>query len=290
MALKQLANETLQLIQLGSYVAEGIEVRFKGEQEFAENNTRLYTPDELTLLRSQPSEGHAPTVQVLDSTTQFAADAMFREPDSVEFPLALLNFASARNPGGGFLNGAKAQEEDLCRCSGLYPCLLTCMPYYEANRQYKSVLYTDHAIYSPRVPFFKVRGTDDLLANPYLPSVITAPAPNTGPFLRDHPNQLVVLADTFLLRWENVICIAREQGVKRLLLGAWGCGAFGGDPLMASRTAKFAIERYGSAFERIVFAIPGSGRQSKANLDAFRDTLTINAFNSAPTQGQLFER
>ena len=59
--------------------------------------------------------------------------------------LVLLNFASARNPGGGFLKGARAQEEDLCRCSGLYPALLTQPNYYQINREQSSMIYTDHA-------------------------------------------------------------------------------------------------------------------------------------------------
>lgn len=167
----------------------------------------------------------------------------------------------------------KAQEEDLCRCSGLYHCLVQCMDYYEANRKQLSLLYTDHAIFSPSVPFFKTRGTGDLLAIPFFVSVITAPAPNSGPFLRDKPEATEELDKTFRRRWRNVLRITRDQGVKRLLLGAWGCGAFGGDPIQASRAAKQAIARDGGGIDEIVFAIPGKGRQSKANLDAFRDTF-----------------
>ncbi len=44
---------------------------------------------------------------------------------------------------------------------------------------------------------------------------------------------------------------------------------------MASRTAKSAIEKDGGGIDEIVFAIPGKGRQSKANLDAFRDTFGV---------------
>src|SRR5262249_60941792 len=97
--------------------------------------------------------------------------------DEGEQNAVALNFASARNPGGGFLGGAKAQEEDLARRSALYACLLTQRPYYDANRAERSLLYTDHIIYSPSVPFFRDRALD-LVESPFCASIITAPAPN----------------------------------------------------------------------------------------------------------------
>ncbi len=39
--------------------------------------------------------------------------------------VCVLNFASATNPGGGVVNGSSAQEECICRCTTLYPCLNT---------------------------------------------------------------------------------------------------------------------------------------------------------------------
>ncbi|MCA9177501.1 MAG: TIGR02452 family protein [Planctomycetales bacterium] len=287
MNLKDAAQEVLQLIGSGRYWCASGEVDFADSQRRAVDGTRLFTPESLNSLRSQASSGRlvgppsqativrpggpAP-VEVVDGTTQVMAQALVKRSGAAAH-VALLNFASARSPGGGFLNGAKAQEEDLCRCSGLYPCLLRCMEYYEANRRQDSLLYTDHLIFSPGVPFFKTRGTGNLLETPFLVSVITAPAPNSGPFLRRHPGRVDQVATTFLRRWENVLCAAHAVGVTHLLLGAWGCGAFGGDPAVASRTARQAIERYGAGFSRIVFAIPGGGRRSQANLDAFRSTF-----------------
>ena len=43
----------------------------------------------------------------------------FEAAHSLERPL-VMNFANAHRPGGGFLNGSRAQEESLCRCSTLY--------------------------------------------------------------------------------------------------------------------------------------------------------------------------
>ncbi len=272
MTLKDAAAAMLSMIEAGEYqVDSGRTISFLESQSQAVLKTRLYTPEQLTIIEA--SSGTTPLVRITDGTTQTIALEMVLANNG---RVGLLNFASARNPGGGFLNGAKAQEEDLCRCSGLYPCLLRCMEYYDVNRIQSSLLYTDYAIFSPDVPFFKTRGTGELLSDPFLVSVITASAPNSGPYMRSHSDVKIAtqeLRQTFQRRWSNVLRIARDQGITRLLLGAWGCGAFGGDPIMASETAKKAIEKDGHGFDEIVFAIPAAGRQSKANLDAFRKTF-----------------
>ena len=271
MSLKQHAADVLALLERGSYVHDGATVSIHAAQQACVANSRLYTPVELEGLRAQPAAG-PPAVEVRDATTQQAAQEL-----ALQGPVCLLNFASARNPGGGFLNGAKAQEEDLCRCSGLYPTLLQHPAYYEVNRRQASLLYTDHAIHSPGVPFFKVRGTGDLLAQPFLASVITAPAPNSA-HLQRHPGDREALEQAFERRWQNVLCIAAQapelyRGERTLLLGAWGCGAFGGDPEVAARTARRALQTHGGGLDRVVFAIPGAGRQSAHNLAVFRAVL-----------------
>lgn len=265
---KSSALEILRILEQGFYEVDGKVVPIAEEQSRAVSNTCLYTPDALT---SIPQVGGCkPSVKVVEGTTQIVAHAMSLESQDV---VTLLNFASARNPGGGFLNGAKAQEEDLCRCSGLYPCLLTCPEYYNSNRNQTSLLYTDHAIFSPSVPFLRLSGKSPWLAEPFFASVITAPAPNTGPYLRENPTGLEILSETFVRRWKNVLRIARDRGTKRLLLGAWGCGAFQGDPVLASRTAQEAIESDGSGLNEIVFAIPTGDQKSRSNWAAFRRTF-----------------
>ncbi|MFR3753045.1 MAG: TIGR02452 family protein [Enterocloster sp.] len=68
---------------------------------------------------------------------------------------AVLNFASAKNPGGGFINGAMAQEESLAASSCLYKTLTAHETYYRMNRACSTMIYTDHAIFSPDVVFFR---------------------------------------------------------------------------------------------------------------------------------------
>lgn len=271
MSIDESAAEVLSVNKAGRYLVDGRWVEFADQQSEAVRSTRLYYPDELLSLQSAARSIDG--VAVEDATTQAKAMQMAR---SGVGRVGLLNFASARNPGGGFLNGAKAQEEDLCRCSGLYPCLLECPEYYEANRQQTSLLYTDHAIFSPNVPFLRISGKDRFLAEPFFVSVITSPAPNSAPYLKNHSGGAVELEATFLRRWKNVLRMAIDQGVTRLLLGAWGCGAFGGDPQMASRTAKMAIQSDGGGIDEIVFAIPAKGKQSRDNYECFKAAFANN--------------
>lgn len=265
MSLKNVAQETLALLQAGGYHdPHGDWVGISDWQQTAVSGTLLYKPEQLQAL---PLEGEGVAdIQVIDATTQQAAYQMTRKPGRV----ALLNFASARNPGGGFLNGAKAQEEDLCRCSGLYPTLLTQMEYYQANRFCSSLFYTDHMIFSPEVPFFKIKGRGDLLNEPFRCSVITAPAPNAAEKKRKR-GQGQLLLDTFRRRWRMVLALAQHQGIERLILGAWGCGAFGNEAENAAQTVVEWLER--ANFAEVVFAIPDRGKKGAYNHQTFQNRI-----------------
>ncbi|MDB4778248.1 TIGR02452 family protein [bacterium] len=274
MSLKQSAQDVLHLIERGFYEVEGQRISIESARDDSLDSSRIYTPRELEDLRTQLPQGRQPKITVVNGTTQVVAQALASHDG-----LLVLNFASARNPGGGFLNGAKAQEEDLCRCSALYPSLVRHREYYEMNRQQTSLLYTDFLIYSPRVPFFKIRGTGQLLPTPFEASVVTAPAPNSGPYLKNSGDP-TLLEQCFERRWRNVLAVAKDQQIPNLLLGAWGCGAFGGDPKIASRTAQRALADFGPAFSSVTFAIPGKGKQSRHNLEAFGEQFEVKIENS----------
>jgi uncharacterized protein (TIGR02452 family) len=257
------AQETVRIVDEGGYAGpSGAWVDLRAEVEAARRGTRLYRPEEPESL-SRASSPTSPRVEVTPETTGAAGLRLAREGLD---PL-LLNFASAKNPGGGFLGGAKAQEEDLARCSALYACQLTQPAYYAANRAERSMLYTDHLIYSPRVPFF--RGEDGaLLDTPFLASVITSPAPNAGEHRARVPDDEATIREVLARRAAQVLAVAERHGHGTLVLGAWGCGVFQNDPVMVAEVFASALaEAWG--FERVVFAVYARGRDLK-NLGAFR--------------------
>ncbi|MBX2800836.1 MAG: TIGR02452 family protein [Myxococcales bacterium] len=269
MSLRQTARDTLSILEDGTYEAPSGAVRsIVAAQQAAVDGTRLYTPTDLRqLLRAPHHEGPVPQLELRDATTQAVARQLVQD-EGVE-RLVLLNFASARNPGGGFLRGAKAQEEDVTRCSGLYPCLTSQMAYYEANRAQSSMLYTDHVIYSPDVPFFRERNRD-LLEAPFTASVITAPAPNAGQHLRRRPAGEHEITDALRRRAGAVLAICEEEGHRTLLLGAWGCGVFRNDPAVVAGVFDewLRSDRFAGAFDRVVFGVI-DGSKSQHVLRAF---------------------
>lgn len=259
-SLEALANETVRITDEGRYLApSGRSVDLSALIERAMSGTRLVRPGELA---PYVPTGAEPTIEVTGETTGEAARRLV-EREGVE-RLVLLNFASAKNPGGGFLGGAKAQEEDLARCSALYRCQLTQPDYYAKNRGEPSMLYTDHLIYSPDVVFFRDEH-GALLEAPFCASIITAPAPNAGVALERDAAARPAISATLARRAGLVLELARREGHETLLLGAWGCGVFKNDPVEVAEVFASRIR----GFRRVVFAVYDRSR-GQQNIAAFR--------------------
>jgi len=268
MSLIEIAQETVRIVEQGVYVApSGTRVSLREAVERAVQGTVLYRPADFARLEVPPTSGGPPRIEVTPEKTGDAARRL-AENEGVERVLAL-NFASARNPGGGFLRGTKAQEEDLARCSALYACLHPHRDYYEVNRAESSLLYTDHIIYSPGVPFFRNEKLE-LLERPFHVSIITAPAPNAGQVLRQEPTAGPRIREVLHSRALKVLRIAAQRGYRTLVLGAWGCGVFGNDPREAVEAFSAALAALPGAFDRVVFAVYERGGDGP-NLRAFRE-------------------
>jgi uncharacterized protein (TIGR02452 family) len=141
-----IAAETVRILTSGSYTGPaGQTVSILPELNYSINETRLFNPGQVArLAAAQPAKRTTPRIRVINCSTLAAAQQLHAVHGAER--VALLNFASARNPGGGFLNGSQAQEESLARASGLYASISKMTDYYEANRWTKSTLYTDHMI------------------------------------------------------------------------------------------------------------------------------------------------
>jgi uncharacterized protein (TIGR02452 family) len=179
--------------------------------------------------------------------------------------IGVLNFASARNPGGGFLNGAQAQEESLARSSALYKSLLKCPDYYDFHRAYHSLLYSDRTIYSPSCPVFK---NDDgtLLEQPYFVDFITSPAPNAGQVQRKQPQDIGKIEEVLQIRGSKILSLAAYRGCDALILGAWGCGVFQNDPSMVARMFADLLLTKGQfwgRFKSVIFSVLDTSKEQK---------------------------
>src|SRR5262249_17755566 len=141
-------------------------------------------------------------VMVTNETTLAAASRLTTAGRS---PVAL-NFASARHPGGGFLGGARAQEESLARASALYACLEG-NPLYAWHETHRNPFYTDYAIYSPHVPVFRA-DSGVLLDEPYFCAFITCPAVNARVALERDPACRPAIRSAMAQRIERVLAIA----------------------------------------------------------------------------------
>lgn len=280
MTISKTAMETLGVIERGAYsTPSNTEVSIRAAADAATAGTITYRPDELDdLLRTLPVRGSSPTRIELTGETTLEAGRRLVETEG-ESRVVALNFASAKNPGGGFLGGAKAQEEDLARCSALYPCLVRQNTYYEANRAESTLLYTDYMIYSPDIPFFR----DDhlrFLERPFLLSMITAPAPNAGAALDRNPQLSEErIRETFDTRIPKVLAVAAAKGHRTLVLGAWGCGAFRNDPNVVAAAFHRALshERFRGMFDRVVFAVyDPKGRNRPAFERYFGNTTNLD--------------
>ncbi len=273
----QTAKQTVSICETGSYItASGLRITIASELEFARAGTVLYTQEAPPSAAVSPC-GTSTRIEVGNETTFQALERLAADEGHV----ACLSFASAKNPGGGFLNGSLAQEEALACASGLYPCLLAAPAYYERNRANRSPLYLDMAIFSPMVPFFRNdRGM--LLEKPFTASVITAPAPNAGAVQMNEPDNLRHVEPTLRRRARLVLQIAAAHRVDKLVLGAWGCGVFRNDPASVARIFSellLAPGEFADVFSEVAFAV----------FDRSSDGSTFRAFANRFAEGRISE-
>ena len=268
-----IAQDTLAILERGYYInSAGNTVQIAAMQQAAVDATSHYTAGELNQISSQitPQPHFETVIKVSNESTLSAARRLQAENQDV----LCLNFASARNPGGGFLGGSEAQEENLAKSSGLYPCLAQKTAMYEANRAMKFCAYLDDMIYSPAVPIFR---DDDYgyLDMPYPVAIITAPAVNRGAVTQNEPDRVNELGAIMQHRIDLLLSLAYHHGHSTLVLGAWGCGVFANQPQDMARWFAQPLQegqKFHGAFRHISFAV--LDRRDNGTYRAFAETFT----------------
>ena len=202
--------------------------------------------------------------------------------------VCVLNFASATNPGGGVLNGSSAQEECLCRCTTLYPCLKEeslWRDFYAPHRKAANPLYNNDCIYTPDVCVFKsdINFPEPLPQNEWWKvNIITCAAPN----LRERPSNAMnphagnmaakitsaELENLLTSRIQRIFEIAVANGNEVLILGAFGCGAFRNPPEIVAKVFKNVMKNHTKYFDVIEYAVYHTEREI-ANFEAFRNEM-----------------
>ena len=139
--------------------------------------------------------------------------------------VAVLNMANASHVGGGFLTGARAQEEQLCHRSDLFLRLRVA----QADKLYP--IRPGSALVTPAVALLRAGPEQDFApladANNEL-GVISVAA-------RQYANEQAALADpnlraSLVAAWRAVVDGARELGSSVVVVSALGAGAFHNPP------------------------------------------------------------
>lgn len=277
---RQVYASTLMLVKRGRYhTASGglVELgRIVNPQAQADN---VFVDHEITLRPSlERNSGEVRIAVVNDDCLALARRLHATDPTD---DICVLNMANSRNPGGGVWGGAGAQEEYLFRCTDYYRFLYQYANHF-APRAYHVQRNAHHryplaplygGIYSHGVTVFR-----DTEANGYA--------------LLDSPvrlNFVAVAAFHFNERCDAIpqpyveptkdkirlmLRLAANNGQRRLVLGAFGCGAFHNEPHHMAQLFRQVINEseFQGLFTSISFAVI-EDHNSTNNYTAFRDVL-----------------
>lgn len=242
-----LARTAVDAMRAGWYLGPaGERVDWSRELDRA-RQTKVSVPPDAPLPLPAPRPARPSRISV---TPERTLEAALRLHDTGQ-RVAALNFANGMRPGGGFLHGALAQEEALCRCSGLY-ATLEGDPMYAHHQSLGDPGTSDWVIRSPDVPVFRSED-GKAIATPWPVTFLTCAAPYALDIGQPRAGDLLKR------RILRVLAVARAFGDDTLVLGAWGCGAFGNDPRRTARDFRDALQGpFAGEFAEVVFAISDS--------------------------------
>lgn len=298
---KDMLLDTLQICEQGYYEKDGRRIKLKlTPDEMRE--IQVYLPDEVT--RNANRKDFKPPFVIggrcghgcenkdsfsLAMDSYRSASVLSDDPE-----ILVLNLANPVTPGGGVRNGAKAQEEDLCRKSSLLLSLESkaAERYYDYNRGLNTYMGSDALVITPYVEIIKDE-KGELLDDTVVVSVLTCAAPMIGHGLEgmSEPEYEEMLYNRIM---GMLKCVA-YLGYERLVLGAWGCGAFGNDAHVVSDLFYKALKeldyngrREKDLFNRIEFAVLDRSA-NQYNFNEFYRNFSFDNFFRDENQREIDE-
>ncbi|KAF8161497.1 hypothetical protein B0H34DRAFT_788449 [Crassisporium funariophilum] len=265
-SLVDIAASTLEKIDQGHYAIDGMSYNLKAKVDLMNAKTAFHAADsKLSEWSSRAPELAEPMTQVQVTVSEIStlAGAQILGELLKSFPsediskkIGVLNFASAKNPGGGFMTGASAQEESIARSSTLFPSLMTntAQKFYQSHRKDPKKGYYSHAmIYSPHV--LLLRTDKGEWHEPLEVDIVTSPGVNAGVvrrYLRQERSE----------DESGIDAAMKEHGVRNIVLGSFGTGVFRNKvelvagiwlELLTSENARFK-----HSFDHVIFAVLGN--------------------------------
>ena len=261
-------QETIRILEQGYYEKNGRKVQLKLSRREMEE-IRVYLPEDVKKCGS--SKDFAPPYVLgrcgygCENRDSFSlardrvGSRYLFDNDSPK--ILVLNLANAVHPGGGVRRGARAQEEDLCRSSSLLLSLESkaARKYYDYNESLHSKMGSDALMITPQVEIIRDE-KGELLDDTVVVSVVTCAAP-----MVTYGKEGMSDAAYEQMMYDRIMgmlkCVA-YLGYRNLVLGAWGCGAFGNDAAVISdlfykalRELDYNGRRHKDLFRRIDFAV-----------------------------------
>lgn len=255
--LVEIFNDTLEQCRNNTILSEAVSSSIKRQYILRHNDQMV--------LNAKPRSGIAEVIVSRKCTIEAAEQYKDKK-------VCILNFASSKNPGGGVVNGARAQEECICRITTLYPCLSDekiMNGFYLPHRSmFSDTLYNDDLIFTPDVYCIKTDTAAPAKRDEcewFKTDVITCASPNLSAYTKVTDD---VLEKIQLSRLERVFVTAANEGADALILGAFGCGAFRNPPEVVAGVMKKLTDKYAGYFDVIEFAVYCSPK-NPVNYEAF---------------------
>ncbi|KAJ6631523.1 hypothetical protein B0H10DRAFT_1772724 [Mycena sp. CBHHK59/15] len=270
--LVKIAADTLAAVEKGSYVDLAGETHEIPDLAQSTSATEFHPPD-------SPLSGWATSLPAPGAISH-QTELVLRKNSTLEgvqycIPLGrkigVLNFASATRPGGGFIGGARAQEETIARSSNLYSSLMTPegQKFYRLHKTgEKSKYYTHAMIYTRDVQIFRNDGGD--WVKPSKVDMLTSAAVNAGKVISAYFNTTSeskpggtdverAIEGVMKQRMGRLLFLFEKEGAQDLVLGSFGTGVFQNNVAMVAKLWAELLaapdSRFKNSFQRVVFAI-----------------------------------